>query len=251
MDEKKDLEKSHGIYFCNNVRGINERYHYHLRKKMIPKRGGTSALEVGCGAGDWTVILHKLYKKLDIVEASPSLLKKAVQLCNNSKNISSHECVIEDFAPETNTKWQHIYITFLLEHTRDPIAVLRQLSRLLKPAGKIFIAVPNGRSFHRVIARRMGMIKSVTELSKNDKSVGHRRVYTPELLRKHIKKAGYKIDKEISVGLKFVNLSIMKSWDDELVEALCLSGDLAINNSAYIGIIASLPKEKRKISNEK
>jgi len=244
MDDKKKLEQIHKVYFEKNVRGVNERYHYCLRELLIPRKKGRSALEVGCGAGDWTRVLADLYQRVDVVDASASLLKGVLRQCKNPGKITIHDCMIEDFSPEGLGRWQHIYITFLLEHVKNPVAILRKLAGLLEENGSIFIAVPNAESLHRVLAYRMGLIKSITELSENDKKVGHRRVYTLGSLKKQITMAGLKIKKEIPVGLKVVNLSKMEKWDSGLIDALCLSGDLAPRHCAYIGIVASLKTRK-------
>lgn len=240
---KKNIEKNDEIYFSSTLRGINEIYHLNLRKNLISKKGGKNALEIGCGAGDWTIELCNKYHTLDVIEQSSYLLSKAIKACkkiNPKCQITGHQLSIEKFKPKTNQKWQHIYLTFILEHLENPSKILRKITTLLEKDGKLFIAVPNAFSLHRVLAFRMKLIKSPMELSKNDLSVGHRRVYTKILLRKQLKNAGFKIIKEMPIGIKFTSLAQMEKWDPNLVEILSLSGDLCPENSAYIGIVAGL-----------
>ena len=40
---------------------------------------------------------------------------------------------------------------FILEHVDDPAVVLKRLHQFLAPGGRIFIAVPNARSLHRLL----------------------------------------------------------------------------------------------------
>lgn len=242
----KELEENHEIYFQKDLRGVNERYHFFVRDQIIPKTGGESALEIGCGAGDWTRLICQKYKRVDIVEPSASLIKNVLHICQKNKcqSVTGHHCTIESFRPPEGQKWQHIYMTFLLEHLEDPVGVLRRVTKLLRKNGRLYIAVPNANSVHRILAVRMKLIKAADELSRNDLRVCHHRVYTPKLLVSHILKAGCEIDKVIPLGLKFVNIDQMKKWPRQLIDVLCQSGDIAPQNCAYIGVIAKLKKSK-------
>ena len=84
----------------------------------------------------------------------------------------------------------------------------------------------------------MGLITECDELSANDHRVGHRRVYTAELLRSQVLSAGYEIVAENGVGLKVLNLDRMKQWPSDLVSAFCRSGDLMPEHAAYLTVIA-------------
>jgi hypothetical protein len=131
-------------------------------------------------------------------------------------------------------------MTFLLEHVKDPVNLLKALRNIMGDDSSLFIAVPNALSVHRVVALNMGLIERVDELSENDKRVGHRRVYTTELLHDQVVSAGFKIDEEMKIGLKPVPLKQMETWSQEMVWALCGLGDLAQDHSAYLGMRASL-----------
>jgi hypothetical protein len=86
----------------------------------------------------------------------------------------------------------------------------------------------------------MGLIQSTDELSVNDHRVGHRRVYTRSLLQDHLQQAGYKIAKELSIGLKPFTLKQMEHLPASVGKALAASGDLALDHGAYLGVQAQL-----------
>lgn len=235
------VEESY-IYHSKELAGVNEQYHIFLRDRVIPTEGGDSALELGCGKGLWTQLLSQRYKKLDIVDFSSDLLEMALVNCNtNFCQITTHQGMIEDFIKKSQynqDRWQHVYMTFLLEHLQNPIETLNQVADLIQTKGILFIAVPNAESIHRIIALRAGIISNTEELSINDKKVGHRRVYTLNLLREHILSAGYQIISEDFFGLKPLDLKQMENLKSEIVQAFCRSGDLAPNYSAYLSIKA-------------
>jgi len=243
MNENRELERLERISSCyesEKLAGANELYHIQVRDTLIPREGGASALELGCGKGLWTRVLCERYERVDIVDGSESLLEKV--RCENENRraeITTHRRLVEDFIRSTTMKWQHIYMTFLLEHVENPVSLLREIGNRLAEDGRLFVAVPNAESVHRVIAYRMGLIDRVDQLSENDKLVGHRRIYTVALLRNQLLDAGFSILEENTVGLKPLSLGQMEGWPRELVRAFCESGDLVGNHGAYITMKAT------------
>jgi len=233
--EADRLQEIAYIHETEALAGANEQYHVYLRDLVIPSKGGRSALEIGCGKRLWTKVLCDRYDIVDVVDASRDLLKQAtLENINHRAKLTTHAVLVEDFRPAIGQQWQHIYMTFLLEHVLDPVAVLKQIKGCLSEDGRLFLATPNANSVHRILAVRMGLIESVDELSDNDKRVGHRRVYTLELLRSQCIEAGLRIVKEEHIGLKVVSLKQMEDWPSRMVEVFCASGDLMPASAAYI-----------------
>jgi SAM-dependent methyltransferase len=241
MNERSKLEQIGREYRNQDLLGLNELYHVAMRDHMIAPEGGDSALEIGCGAGSWTRVLCMRYPQVDVVDGSSQLLEQvALVNAGTPAALTTHHALIEDFEPAMDRAWQHIYMTFLLEHLVDPVAALRQIGQWLTPSGILYVAVPNADSLHRVLAFRMGLIPSTDELSASDHRVGHRRVYTRALLRDHLQQAGYKIAKELSIGLKPFTLKQMEHLPANVGRALVASGDLTPDHAAYLGIQAQL-----------
>jgi len=245
MVNKTELGRVEELGFVYNdeaLAGVNELYHICLRDSIIPECGGQSALELGCGKGLWTKLLCERYNSVDVVDGSGGLLKQVTSRNINCKaKLIGHLALVEDFKPDLGKKWEHIYITFLLEHLLDPVSVLKKIKDYLHKNGRIFLAVPNANSVHRVIAFRAGLIKNISELSDNDKRVGHRHVYTLKLLRSQVNKAGLTIVSEKFLGLKPLSLKQMMDLSQEVIWAFCTSGDLAGNNAAYIAMEVTHP----------
>lgn len=236
------LQRIAAVYHSERLAGANEQYHVYLRDTLIPEDGGRSALELGCGKGLWTRALGDRYDAVDVIDGSRELLDEvAANYGDRRAKLTTHAGLVEDFEPAPGEVWQHVYVTFLLEHVVDPVAALEHIKRFLDKDGRLFIAVPNADSVHRVVAVRMGLIETTDQLSDNDRRVGHRRVYTPQLLRSQLASSGYTILQEHPIGLKPVTLKQMETWPEEMVWAFCASGDLCPANSAYIAVEAALP----------
>ena len=238
--EKERVERVAKEYHSSELAGVNEMYHIYVRNRVISESGGKNALEIGCGKGLWTSVLCDRYDEVDIVDASDELLHRIVEENQNKRaKINIHHALIEEFNPPHDKKWDHVYLTFLLEHLVDPVSVLMEIRRYLSPHGIIFVAVPNANSVHRILAVRMGLIRSTTELSKNDEKMGHRRVYTLEMLKDQVREAGFKIINEWNLGLKPLSIKQMEGWSKDLLWALCDSGDLCKGCGAYIALSAT------------
>jgi 2-polyprenyl-3-methyl-5-hydroxy-6-metoxy-1,4-benzoquinol methylase len=239
-DETRLLESVANRYFSPELAGANELYHEYLRDSVIPAAGGASALEIGCGRGLWTSVLCERYDRVDIVDASETLLS-VIRRQNAPKRavVTIHHALVEDFVPPAGRTWQHVYMTFILEHLQDPVAVLRKLRPLLAVGGELIITVPNALSIHRVVAARMGLIGSVYDLSENDRSLGHRRVYSMRRLGALVSKAGYRIVEKKCVGLKPLTLKQLEPLPPDLIRAYCASGDLCGTHGAYLALRAT------------
>jgi SAM-dependent methyltransferase len=239
MTDAHELETIASEYRHPDLLGLNELYHLAMRDRMIATDGGDTALEIGCGSGSWTRVLCQRYQRVDVVDGSQQLLSQvAGENAGAPAALFTHHAVIEDYQPAADQRWQHIYVTFLLEHLVDPVSVLRKIGPWLKAAGKLIVAVPNADSLHRVLAVRMGLIRHTGELSDNDRRVGHERVYSRSLLKEHLLQAGFEIVSESSIGLKPFTLKQMEHLPPEVGRTLAASGDLVPEQAAYIAVQA-------------
>ena len=243
MNSKKELERIEKIssgYRSESLEGANELYHISVLDSLIPEKGGRSVLEIGCGKGLWTKVLCERYDSVDVVDGSNELLEKVMKENSGCRaELKAHGALVEDFIAAAGQTWQHIYMTFILEHLLDPVVVLKGIKSCMEIGGCLFIAVPNAASLHRIIALRMGMIESITRLSESDTLVGHRRVYTAQLLRAQVLEAGLNIVEERGIGLKPLSLGQMEDCPPELANAFCRSGDLTPGNAAYLTMKAA------------
>lgn len=145
-------------------------------------------LEVGAASGDFLSVLKKQGYEVEGLELS----KRASEVGENHYGISIKQGDLseEHFAPDT---FDAVMMYHVFEHVPDPKADLAEMHRILKKGGKLIIEVPNPAS---VDAR----------LSKNAKKSiydfpNHMYLYTPAVLGKLAKEAGFEIElMEISLS---------------------------------------------------
>ncbi|MEP7286738.1 MAG: methyltransferase domain-containing protein [Chloroflexota bacterium] len=103
---------------------------------------GSSVLEAGCGVGAQTVILAKNSPDAHFtsIDISPTSLQAAAALVaqENLSNVTLQNADI--FAlPFPAESFDHIFVCFVLEHLKDPVAALRALQPILKRGGTITV----------------------------------------------------------------------------------------------------------------
>ncbi len=122
---------------------------YYERKKRslmyLDKLTPGRLLDVGCGNGDQLVQARALGWKVEGQEIDP----KAAEYARNVHGLTVHLGTLEELAFPDAT-FDAIIVSHVIEHVHDPIGLLKECYRILKPNGSLFVFTPNIESFgHR------------------------------------------------------------------------------------------------------
>ena len=240
MDNKKFLEQSAGDYHDNILKGWEDLYEekrQRLFHTMSQYHRPGIALEMGSADGIMTQKLCGEFESLTVVDGSQLFLDQLKEKVV-ADNIKVDCALFEEYNSEV--KFNNIFMTHILEHLDDPILVLKRSLDWLADDGYVFIAVPNANSLHRYVGVEMGMLEKRDSLNDQDVLLGHRRVYTPDLLKSHVESAGYKIEKFGGQMVKpLSNRQIQDQWSPELISAFFGLSDKLPELCSEIFIIAS------------
>lgn len=179
-----------------------------------------SVLEVGCGSGSCTERLLQVFNDLEVLEPSPKnieLLRKRVP------EIVCHEGLLEE--AKFDKAFDYVFFLNVLEHVENPIDSLRYLEKLVKHEGLIFLSVPNCMSLNRRAGYKMGILEHYEKLAPKDLEVGHRRLYTVDMLADHCEQAGLKLLSVKGIYLKPLSESQMKELGEEALRAFLRLGE--------------------------
>ena len=149
---------------------------YQFITKIIPKK--SRVLEIGSGHGFFLEIMKT--NGFDIIgyDISKEQRKKSKKITNVPVyDVNMSEKISLD------NKFDIVISFHTLEHIADPITLLKNIKKLLKPKGKILIEVPNSDDFH-------------LKLNKFYKEFywerAHIHYFNPKILKNVIQKSGFK-----------------------------------------------------------
>jgi 2-polyprenyl-3-methyl-5-hydroxy-6-metoxy-1,4-benzoquinol methylase len=181
---------------------------------------GKTALEVGCGDGLSTKKLCVLFRDIEVIEPS---LKNTALLKRRVPDVVCHNVLLEDF--KSARKYDFVFFLNVIEHVEDPVASLKVLATLVKDEGLIFISGPNCMSLNRRAGYKMGLLKSYDQMAPKDYEVGHRRLYTVDMLTDHCNQAGLKVLAMKGMYLKPLSEVQMMGLGDDAVRAFYALGE--------------------------
>lgn len=105
--------------------------------------GAEKILDIGCGRGFYEKAITSLFPNVSItaIDTNSSYLGQA------RKNVQSQRVNFKKVdggkLPFKNNSFDRIICSEVLEHVKDDGAVIAEMMRVLKPAGKVIITVPN------------------------------------------------------------------------------------------------------------
>lgn len=134
-----------------------------IRRYRGPESG--RLLEIGCGDGDFLVLAEAEGWDVTGIEYSSAACEKARQRLKNGK-VQCGELPPGGMAAE---QFDLCVISDVLEHVRSPLDFLREVHRLLKPGGTLFIATPSIDSWSARFLRQKWMEFKVEHLTYFDR----------------------------------------------------------------------------------
>ena len=114
---------------------------------------GGRLIEIGCGDGDFLVEAEAAGYHVTGVEYAPAACEQARARLQRGEIICGE---LEKAALE-GAQFDLCVLSDVIEHVRDPLAFLREIHRLLKPGGGIFIATPSLASWSAKLLRENWM----------------------------------------------------------------------------------------------
>jgi SAM-dependent methyltransferase len=97
---------------------------------------GAKMLDVGCGSG-W---LADHFEDYTGVDGSPDAVREATA---KGRNVTLAD--VDEPLPFDDDAFEGAILKDLLEHVRDPVAVVREVGRILRPGGLVFASSPDAQ----------------------------------------------------------------------------------------------------------
>lgn len=124
-------------------------------------RPGDRVLEFGCATGLMTSLFAQRPVTVDALERSPAYVARA--RARGLPAVTVHHGAILEWQPEGS--YEQVVAANLLNELPDPPEFLAHCRRHLAPGGLLHVSVNNPRSLHRLLAREMGLIADLAQVS--------------------------------------------------------------------------------------
>ncbi|MCX6791671.1 MAG: class I SAM-dependent methyltransferase [Candidatus Gottesmanbacteria bacterium] len=214
--------------------GITTRYQFTVCKQYFT---GVRVLDLGCADGESTAILANYFKHVVAIDGSHVALERLKKYVRDP-NIRIINGLFEQVS--LDDQFDTIFVGHTLEHVEHPVVILNKYAKNLAPHGRMIITVPNALSIHRLAAVSMGILKSPYEVTKQDISLGHRRVYDRTILHHDIKRAGLHVYADDGYWLKpLSNAQIAHQWSAKQLRVFMELGRNFLNNCAELVVVCT------------
>lgn len=232
-------------YSFSSYAGFNAqliRWRYEHLSKFFK---GATCLELGSSDGQGTEFLLKHFDEVTAVDGSRAAIDDLDRRLRNPR-LQAVCSLFEDL--DLNQRFDTVVLAHILEHVERPREVLGIAARYLNTDGVLIVDVPNALSLHRQMGVLMGLLETETALNEADRSIGHRRVYTPESFKEEVVSAGFQIQEFGGLFLKLLaNHQIESAFDADQQTALLELGKRypALASEIYVVAGMAQPHEGR------
>jgi SAM-dependent methyltransferase len=228
--ERERVNRIGPEYFSHKAMTIDRKQILMMVRRGLPHCRGPKVLEMSYNDRGWTDALLDRGFDLTVIEGARYNVEYARAKYGDRLRIE--EVLFEEF--ETAERFDSIIMSCIIEHVIDPALVLKRAASWLTDDGVIILVVPNKLSLHRRVGLRCGLLESMEQLSEQDLSVGHRRLYTVDSLGAEIANAGLRTPQIEGIFLKPLSSGQMMDWPDTLLNAYDEMAHELPDYSAYL-----------------
>ena len=209
---------------------VVETYYLHSRSELLPyvPEAACRILDCGCGGGQFGRLLKERGAR-EVVGIE--LAKPACILAERFLDRVIQADIETMDVPFEDGYFDCICLADILEHLRDPLAVVRRLTRLLASDGMMVMSIPNARYFRVLVMLAQGRWR-YEEAGVLDKT--HLRFFTAAEMIRMVEDAGLEIvrirplsmdteeslpinpDNSVTVGRVKISLSENRDYQDLL-----------------------------------
>lgn len=224
-----------GRYYASDVyishtdsnKGVIEQLYQLVRKRTLAskrkliasltQREKGTILDYGCGTGAFLNEMKLNGWNTYGIEPDAGARAKAEQLIGNTVGLPSELSSLTTQTYDVVTMWH------VLEHVHDLNGTIQEVKRLLKPEGKLFVAVPNHQSFD---AQHYGTHWAAYDVPR------HLHHFSPETMKSLMERHGLKII--VKKGMWFDSFYV------SMLSEKYKAGKINYFKAFFIGLVSNL-----------
>jgi SAM-dependent methyltransferase len=194
------------------------------RKKILEtlkKYPYSRFLEIGCGP-DPLFHFIKDFEKMVIVEPGRTFFKMAESMAKEAPNVIVVNDLIENLTEDLSREaFNFIVIGGFLHEIDNPDKVLEAVRKMCSKNTIVYSFVPNAKSFHRLLAYKIGLIKNIYQKSGHDELFKRKHIFDSDTFNELFIRKKFKV---VESGSYFVK-PFAHDQMDELLKRKIINSD--------------------------
>jgi SAM-dependent methyltransferase len=198
----RDLDRYQADYEALPFEAIQAAYRRRHVLDTLARFGGADVLEVGCGTE--ALFLHyTAFRSMHVVEPAERFFARASVAARDRSNVTVLLGSLQQVGTQlAQNKFDSIVVSSLLHEIQDPETLLASALSLCTEDTTLHVYVPNARSFHRLLALEMGLIRDVHEVSATQARMQQSATYDRDTLAALLRRAGFDVVESGSFFIK-------------------------------------------------
>jgi 2-polyprenyl-3-methyl-5-hydroxy-6-metoxy-1,4-benzoquinol methylase len=171
-----------------------------IRALLKQRPAATRVLDVGCSRGSFLAAGVKLGFNMEGVEPAADIAAAA-----RAQDLNVHTGLLENigFAPAS---FDAVTLFEVIEHLKEPLALLRECHRVLKPRGVLALTTGNTASWTAVAMRERWDYFHIA------KDAGHISFFNPRSLALLADRSGFQVVRLVTTRVKFHERADVARW---------------------------------------
>lgn len=155
--------------------------------KPLTSEGAIRVLDIGCESGRITQLIQDLGYTVTGLDFSSEAIKKA-----SAKGLTVKQANLDEGIPEPDNSFDAVWAGDVVEHVFDPIGLLKNSHRVLRPGGIMLITIPSDVG----LVSRIKMLFGISHQEGMYRTSGfykHHTFFTPRLIRFMLNKVSLRV----------------------------------------------------------
>lgn len=193
--------------------------------KQLTKHPHKNILEVGSGFNSLFNSLNE-FETYSVVEPASDFFNAAIN-DRQAHPLKEKIFCVQEFLENYSGKYSHDYIVVsgLLHEVENPLSFLKGLLKFCNENCVVHFNVPNAKSFHRLLALEMGLIKNEFEQSENQKRLQQNSTFDLPTFQQLLGEAGFSVIDSGSYFIKpFTHAQMQQLKDSSFLSKQMIDG---------------------------
>jgi 2-polyprenyl-3-methyl-5-hydroxy-6-metoxy-1,4-benzoquinol methylase len=165
---------------------------------FLPAVPNGRLLDVGCGSGEWLLFMRRLGWDVEGIDFDERAVNAAAQ---NGLKVRCGALEKGGFPAES---FDAVVLNHVIEHVPDPLATLKECSRVLRPGGKVVLFTPNSSSLGHMVFK---------EEWRGLEPPRHLHVFSMQSISRILKQTGFRtVSVRPQLARSIIRESVLLSW---------------------------------------